>query len=250
MTPLPRIIAHRGAKSLAPENTIAAFAKAMEVGARWFEFDVGAIGDGSLIVMHDDTLDRTTTGSGRYDGLAFSDIRKLDAGRWFSGTYRFERVPEAADAIEFGNTAQMGMHLEVKPCRRNPLLRERLVEALAVAVGAAADPAHFVVSSFDHDLLAAFHEARPDVALGWLVERGQGPSSWRGGAEALGCAAVHPPLEGLTEAEVADIRAAGFDVNVWTVNDVECAQRLAQWGVTGVFTDVPQDFPADALARL
>ena len=108
MTPLPRIIAHRGAKSLAPENTIAAFAKAMEVGARWFEFDVGAIGDGSLIVMHDDTLDRTTTGSGRYDGLAFSDIRKLDAGRWFSGTYRFERVPEAADAIEFGNTAQMG----------------------------------------------------------------------------------------------------------------------------------------------
>ena len=64
MSEFPRIIAHRGASSLAPENTIAAFSKAMEVGARWFEFDVDITGDGSLIVIHDDTLDRTTTGSG------------------------------------------------------------------------------------------------------------------------------------------------------------------------------------------
>ena len=89
MSEFPRIFAHRGASSLAPENTIAAFAKAMEVGARWFEFDVDIIGDGSLIVIHDDTLDRTTTGSGSYYQLGFSDIRRLDAGRWFSDTYRF-----------------------------------------------------------------------------------------------------------------------------------------------------------------
>ena len=81
MSEFPRIFAHRGASSLAPENTIAAFAKAMEVGARWFEFDVDITGDGSLIVIHDDTLDRTTTGSGSYYQLGFSDIRRLDAGR-------------------------------------------------------------------------------------------------------------------------------------------------------------------------
>jgi len=101
MSEFPRIFAHRGASSLAPENTIAAFAKAMEVGARWFEFDVDITGDGSLIVIHDDTLDRTTTGSGSYYQLGFSDIRRLDAGRWFSDTYRFERIPEAADALAF-----------------------------------------------------------------------------------------------------------------------------------------------------
>ena len=66
MSDFPRIIAHRGASSLAPENTIASFSKAMEVGARWFEFDVDIVGDGSLIVIHDDTLDRTTTGTGSY----------------------------------------------------------------------------------------------------------------------------------------------------------------------------------------
>ena len=110
MSEFPRIFAHRGASSLAPENTIAAFAKAMEVGARWFEFDVDITGDGSLIVIHDDTLDRTTTGSGSYYQLGFSDIRRLDAGRWFSDTYRFERIPEATDVLAFAHAQQMGAH--------------------------------------------------------------------------------------------------------------------------------------------
>ena len=134
MSDFPRIIAHRGASSLAPENTIAAFSKAMEVGARWFEFDVDIAGDGSLIVIHDDTLDRTTTGTGSYYRLGFSDIRRLDAGRWFSDTYRFERIPEAADALEFAHAQQMGANLEIKPCGGGKRLRERLIEALAVTM--------------------------------------------------------------------------------------------------------------------
>ena len=133
MSDFPRIYAHRGASSLAPENTIAAFSKAMEVGARWFEFDVDIIGDGSLIVIHDDTLDRTTTGSGSYYQLGFSDIRRLDAGRWFSDTYRFERIPEAADVLAFAHAQQMGANLEIKPCAGGDRLRERLIEALRAA---------------------------------------------------------------------------------------------------------------------
>ncbi len=134
MSDFPRIFAHRGASSLAPENTIAAFSKAMEVGARWFEFDVDIIGDGSLIVIHDDTLDRTTNGSGSYYQLGFSDIRRLDAGRWFSDTYRFERIPEAADALAFAHAQQMGVNLEIKPCAGGARLRERLIESLAVTL--------------------------------------------------------------------------------------------------------------------
>ena len=224
MSEFPRIIAHRGASSLAPENTIAAFSKAMEVGARWFEFDVDITGDGSLIVIHDDTLDRTTTGSGSYYQLGFSDIRRLDAGRWFSDTYRFERIPEAADVLAFAYAQQMGANLEIADQKV---------------------PSRLIVSSFDHDLLAAFHEACPTVALGWLIEHAS--EEWREGAAALGATAIHPGVEGLTASDVRAMRDAGFDVNVWTVNDVEQARELASWGVTGIFTDRPQDFPAEAL---
>ena len=119
MSEFPRIIAHRGASSLAPENTMAAFVKAMEVGARWIEFDVDIMGDGTLLVIHDDTLDRTTSGSGGYYELGFSDLRKLDAGAWFSPTYRFERVPEVASVLEFINGHAMGANLEMKPKRRH-----------------------------------------------------------------------------------------------------------------------------------
>ena len=140
MSDFPRIFAHRGASSLAPENTPPpppdrrVFPRPLEVGARWFEFDVDIIGDGSLIVIHDDTLDRTTSGSGSYYQLGFSDIRRLDAGRWFSDTYRFERIPEAADALAFAHAQQMGVNLEIKPCTGGARLRERLIESLAVTL--------------------------------------------------------------------------------------------------------------------
>ncbi|MDK6401088.1 glycerophosphoryl diester phosphodiesterase [Pauljensenia sp. UMB1235] len=243
----PRIFAHRGASSLAPENTIASFAKAAEVGARWFEFDVDIIGDGSLIVIHDDKLQRTTTGKGGYYNLSFSDIRKLDAGKWFSDTYRFERIPEVADVISFANSTNMGMNLEIKPCSGGTELREKLIENLAVAVDSVANTDRFIVSSFDHEALARFHAMRPNINLGWLFDRENQPDpTWQQGAELLGCTAIHPDVKGLTPEEVKEMRDAGFDVNVWTVNDVDQALELASWGVTGIFTDRPQDFPAEA----
>lgn len=250
MSEFPRIIAHRGASSLAPENTMGAFIKAMEVGARWIEFDVDIMGDGTLLVMHDDTLDRTTTGKGGYYHLGYSDLRRLDAGRWFSDVYRFERVPEAASVIEFLDAQSMCGNLEIKPCRGGEKLRAQLIETLAVTVDAMKNPANLLVSSFDHDLLARFHAERPGIALGWLFEReGQEGPTWQEGAAELGCRAIHPDDRGLTRAEVEEMRGAGFEVNVWTVNSLDRARELAEWGVTGIFTDRPQDFPAEAHRR-
>ncbi|QWW19313.1 glycerophosphoryl diester phosphodiesterase [Schaalia sp. 19OD2882] len=249
MSEFPRIFAHRGASSLAPENTIAAFSKAMECGAKRIEFDVDVMGDGTLLVIHDDTLDRTTNSSGPYHGLGYSDLRRIDAGAWFSPAYRFERIPELADVIAFANANGLGMNLEIKPCRAATELREKLLENLLVAIDRVRTT-DFLVSSFDHDMLAGFHAARPDIALGWLHARAdQAGPTWQEGARLLQCRAVHPQLEGLTREEVAEIREAGFEVNVWTVNDVATARELASWGVDGIFTDRPQDFPAEALAR-
>ncbi|WP_043535834.1 glycerophosphodiester phosphodiesterase family protein [Actinomyces polynesiensis] len=250
MPEFPRILAHRGASSLAPENTMASFVKAMEVGARWIEFDVDIMGDGTLLVMHDDTLDRTTTGHGGYYDKGFSDLRRLDAGSWFSDVYRFEPVPEAADVIEFLNASGLHGNLEIKPCRGGEVLRERVIETLAHTVDTLVDQEHFIVSSFDHDLLARFHAERPDTDLGWLLERDDhGREGWRTGAVELGCRAVNPGDTDLTEAQVAEMLEAGFEVNVWTVDDLDRARELARWGVTGIFTNRPQDFPESALQR-
>ncbi|PID98276.1 MAG: glycerophosphoryl diester phosphodiesterase [Actinobacteria bacterium] len=247
MSEFPRIIAHRGASSLAPENTMAAFVKAMEVGARWFEFDVDIIGDGTLLVIHDETLDRTTDSSGSYYGLTYSDLRKIDAGKWFSPTYRFERIPEVASVIEFANAHNMGINLEIKPCFGGETLRDRLLENIVAAIDAFTHQSQLLVSSFDHQMLGRFHEARPDIALGWLFERDGLTKHWKEGAAELGCTSVHPDVEGLTSEEVEEIHDAGFEVNVWTVNDLETARTLASWGVDGIFTDRPQDFPLEAL---
>lgn len=248
MSDFPRIIAHRGASSLAPENTMAAFVKAYEAGARWFEFDVDIMGDGTLLVIHDDTLDRTTNGSGSYADLGFSDLRKLDAGAWFSPTYRFERVPECASVIEFANAHRMGMNLEIKPNNVSDEVRQQLIEAVAVAVDSVADTSRLIVSSFSGEQLFMLKELRPELRFGWLVDPEDPATHWTNGAVELGAAAVHPGVEALTREEVRELRDRGFDVNVWTVNDVEQARELASWGVTGIFTDNPQDFPAHALS--
>ena len=206
------------------------------------------ISEPSPVMSTSNSIQRAPTGSGSYYQLGFSDIRRLDAGRWFSDTYRFERIPEAADALAFAHAQQMGANLEIKPCAGGDRLRERLIEALAVTLAGDKVPSQLIVSSFDHELLVSVHEACPTVALGWLIERAS--EEWREGAAALGATAIHPGIEGLTESDVRAMRDAGFEVNVWTVNDVEQpheASSRASWGVTGIFTDRPQDFPAEAL---
>lgn len=249
MSEFPIIYSHRGASSLAPENTIAAFAKALEVGARRFECDVDVMGDGTLLIIHDETLDRTTNGTGDYYSKGYAELRRLDAGAWFSPTYRFERIPELADATKFTTANNMFLNLEIKPCFGGMELRDKLLENLTVTLRDF-PTSQLLVSSFDHDMLARFHAARPDIDLAWLFAReGQPGPTWQEGAHLINCVAINPDLEGLTREEVAEMRDAGFEVNVWTVNDVDQARELASWGVTGIFTDRPQDFPAEALAR-
>jgi glycerophosphoryl diester phosphodiesterase len=96
---VPRVIGHRGAAGHAPENTLASFAKAAALGVRWVEFDVRLTGDGALVVFHDDTLERTTDGSGRVTDSTWAQINKLDAGAWFGRAFAGERVPALEDAL-------------------------------------------------------------------------------------------------------------------------------------------------------
>lgn len=249
MSEFPRIFAHRGAPTLAPENTIASFAKASEIGARWCECDVGVMADGTLLIIHDDTVDRTTNSSGSWDSWGYGELRRLDAGAWFSPTYRFERIPELADVVSFANSTQTGFNFELKP-RAAGKRRDTLIENVEVALRSFANKDKLLISSFDHDLLRAVREAMPEVPLAWLCTPAEvRAGSWREASQ-IECTAIHPCGQDLTEADVHEMLDAGFDVNVWTVNTLEDARKAAQWGVTGIFTDRVQDFPSEALARV
>jgi glycerophosphoryl diester phosphodiesterase len=233
---IPRIIAHRGAKASAPENTLASIRRAYEEGARWVEFDVKLTADGHPILIHDETLDRTTDGRGPVREHTLAEIRKLDAGAWFGGAFAGERVPTLAEALDLLATLGMGFNLEVKPCPG----RERETASVALKMvrqrwpETASTP---VISSFAPESLRAARDVAPELPRGYLFDAL--PSDWVAQAEALGCRTVHPGVKHLTQAQVGMAKAAGYPLLVWTVNDPAQAATIVAWGVDSVITDAP-----------
>ncbi|MDO5729427.1 MAG: glycerophosphoryl diester phosphodiesterase [Actinomycetaceae bacterium] len=253
MSTHPPVVGHRGMSSLAPENTMASFAACIDHGVTSFEFDVDIMGDGTLIVIHDNTLDRTTTGSGSYYDKSFSDLRALDAGQWFSSTYRFERVPELASVIELMNRANLDSNLEIKPCEGGTELRQSLVEGVAVSLRELDAERAIIVSSFDMELLAGMKEVAPHIPRACLFAWDDSPldeqvDAWIEQATTLSATAIHPQNKELTRTHVERMTESGFKVNVWTVNDLNRAAELGQWGVNSVISDIAQDFPAESRA--
>ncbi len=111
---LPRVIGHRGLAARAPENTLAGFAEAARLGVGWIELDVQLTSDGVPVVFHDDRLERTTDGRGCLTETSFADLRRLDAGRWFSDRFAGQRVPSLAETLTFLIDAGLGLNLEIK----------------------------------------------------------------------------------------------------------------------------------------
>ncbi len=242
-----RIIAHRGVSSLAPENTMAAFVKCLEVGVDWFEFDLRMLADNSLIVAHDDRADRTTSGTGLFSEMEFGDLRRLDAGKWFSSAHRLERVPELATVIELLNSTQLHANIELKFSVGDTEVRRTFVETTVQNLQALQDPTKLLVSAFSTDLLKHFTELSPHIPTAYLVDAEDDLEAALEVGRQLGCQALNPFDEGLTEADVQLMGREGFATYVWTVNDVDRAKQLQDWGIDGIFTDVPQDMIAAGL---
>jgi glycerophosphoryl diester phosphodiesterase len=235
---LPLVIGHRGAKSNAPENTLAGLRAAHEEGASWVEFDVKLSADDVPLLIHDETLERTTDGRGRVRDLTLAAIRAVDAGcpAQFGATFRDERVPTLADALDLLLSLGMGFNLEIKPCPG----RERETAETAIRVVRERWPAGAptpILSSFKLASLEAARDAAPDLPRGLLAERlGEG---WLEQARRLDCATIHPQERHLTAARVEAIKRAGYPVLTWTVNSPARAVELRDWGVDSLITDVP-----------
>lgn len=233
---LPPVIGHRGAAGLAPENTLAGFRAAAAAGARWVEFDVKLTGDGNVVLMHDDRLDRTTDGRGPVATAAFSTIAALDAGAWFGEGFEGERVPSLEQAMVELARLGLGANIEIKPNPGQAADTARAVVDLLVARWPDDLPAP-LLSSFDQACLAVARDRAPALPRGYLAEAL--PFGWRRDVEALGCVSVNLGHRQLSARHVDEVLAAGLALVIWTVNEPTEAARLWAAGVTSIITDRP-----------
>jgi len=241
----PRIIGHRGAKAVTPENTLVAFRRAQADGASWVEFDAKLTKDGHVVVMHDATLERTTDGKGNVADHTLAELRKLDAGGWFGAAFKGERIPTLVESMALFEELGMGFNIEVKPCPGREAETARACCELIDRHWPKTAPVP-VLSSFKRASLEAARDAAPHIPRGYLAE--ELGKTWRADVEALGCVAVHPGWKLLTRQQVRDIKEAGLKTLVWTVNEPERARELVAWGVDSIITDDPRTVGAALVA--
>lgn len=232
---LPKVIAHRGSSGQAPENTLASLHLAGQQGIKWVEIDVMLSADGIPVIFHDDYLSRTTDGEGLIHKTPLAQLKQLDAGSWKNSQYTEETIPTLLEAIEVISQYDMGLNLELKPCEG---LEE---ETTAASIEVLKDhwPKHLplLLSSFNYFSLTSAKELWPEIARGYNVSAI--PKAWRSRLELLECSGLHIHQSFFNSDLVAEIKAAGYKVLAFTINDESLALELYDQGLDAVFSDYP-----------
>lgn len=230
----PRWLGHRGGGALAPENTLAGLRLAARLGYAGTEFDVKLTAEGVPVLMHDDDLDRTTSGRGPVTLAALAEVQELDAGTWFGPAFASERVPTYEDAAGVCRRLALWANVEIKPCPGREAESGRIVarESMRVWAGYARPP---LLSSFSVEALASAQSAAPALPRGLLVE--DPPQDWRGMLAGLGCVALHVLHSRVTPELVEAVHSAGYGLLCYTVNDPARAALLDSLGVDCIVTD-------------
>jgi glycerophosphoryl diester phosphodiesterase len=238
--PYPRIIAHRGAGKLAPENTLAAMRVGYAHGYRMVEFDVKLSGDGVPFLLHDDTLDRTTDGHGRADALTWAELAKLDAGSWHSSMYSGETLPTLVAIARWSTANGVACNIEIKPSpgREGETGAAVALDARALWRGATIVP---LLSSFSETSLAEAMAIAPELPRALLVEKI--PPDWPERLAHLQCVALDTDYREIDAQLVGAVHAAGYKMLCYTPNDPAQAAELVRWGVDGIITDAVDAIP-------
>ncbi|PNV73950.1 glycerophosphodiester phosphodiesterase family protein [Leptospira inadai] len=239
--PHPWVIAHRGFSGEYPENTMLAFRKAVEVGADWIELDVTLTADREVVVIHDDTLDRTTNMRGPVREASFERIRKADAGGWKDIRFVGEPVPKIWDVWNFVLGTELGLNIEIKTSAYEPSPKESPIEDSLIRFALdkkALDKTLF--SSFCWDSLVRIRELSTDAKLGILI--GEETPHWE---EALDLAfrlnafSLNLSSRMAQKEIVSKIQEQGFSVFVYTLNTEEELRKGLDAGADGIFTNYP-----------
>jgi glycerophosphoryl diester phosphodiesterase len=232
--PYPRVVAHRGGGTLAPENTLAAIATGARLGLKMIEFDAKLSADDVVFLLHDDTVNRTSNGRGAAAKLRYEEIVALDAGSWREPRFAGERMPTLDQAAARCAALGLAANVEIKPCPGRDEQTGRLVaQATAQLWASSAVPP--LISSFSFDALAAARDAARALPRGLLV--GAVPDDWRERTAALDCVSLHADHRKLDARIVAQIKAAGLFILAYTVNEPARARLLGEWGVDSICTD-------------
>ena len=231
---MPALIGHRGVASEAPENTAIGLKRCKALGITWVELDVTQAGDGSLVMMHDETLERFHKPTERISTMDREALEKVDAGAWFSPVFAGEPLLFLEEALDLVKTLGLGLNLEIKVNPDLPVAPQ--VDAVIATNGLDAlhNGERLVISSFDHTALARVAQQKPHWALGALYEGVT--EQWAESLAGFTPYSIHTDVETLTPELAADIRAR-FPLYCYTVNDPITFQRLLDKGVNGVFSD-------------
>lgn len=223
-------IAHRGASAYAPENTFAAFDKALSLGSTHVELDVHFSADGHIVVIHDDTLERTTGGSGPVVEQTLAQLRTLDAGGWFSAEFKGERIPTLAHLLE-RYKGRLHFHIEVKG--RSSGLAQRTADLVrGFGVGGSV-----TVTSFQTDPLEEMRAYAPELPAGWLVREIDDSTMTK--AKDMGLEQLCPMAPDVTPELVEALHQKGFVVRAWGVATVELMRRVVDAGADGMTINFP-----------
>lgn len=243
-----QIIAHRGVPKLAPENTLSAFRKAVELGAHSIELDVHQTRDSMLVVIHDGTVDRTTNGKGRIADLTAAELRELDAGSWFGHEFTGEKIPFLEEV--FSDTPDsITLLIEVKHGSETyPGIEERVVRLIREKKATE----RVILKSFDNDVLGKLQEIAPEIPrlkiivmqipfLNIIIERGLNV----GDILDYDVQYLQVHWVGISKDFVEKAHRKGYKVFAWDVHDEQRMREMIAKGVDGIETDFP-----DTLKRL
>jgi glycerophosphoryl diester phosphodiesterase len=239
--PYPPVLAHRGGGVLAPENTLAAMRCGLAHGFHAVEFDVMLSSDGVPILMHDERRGRTVSGSGDISALSAAELMRMDAGAWFGPQYAGEPVPAFAAVAAFCKQNGIWMNVEIKPAPgfevetgrvAAAMTRDLFATEIAANSGAASLP---LLSSFSFEAVQAAQRVTPEIPRAFLVDRI--PPDWLERLQELDAVALHTNQKNLTLALAQAVKAAGYGLFCYTVNDSARARELIAWGVDAFCTD-------------
>lgn len=236
------VIAHRGFSSVAPENTMAAFRAAVELGVA-FELDVTLSASGEVVIIHDNTVDRTTNGSGAIGEMTMTEIRNLDAGGWFGAEFAGEKTPTLREVLErFGGVVPID--IEIKD--RKP--HEPLADAVVAEIERADLVDEVFVTAFNPKILVRIRELNPDIRCGMLTAAFKDEDltiiekfvlrrllfQWKVKPDIVAVEYVR-----VNRCNVRRWQRRGYEVLAWTVNEVPDMQQMLDYGVDGIITNYP-----------
>jgi len=236
--PYPRLLAHRGGGTLAPENTLVACEVGSRHGYRAAEVDAVLCADEVPVLLHDASLERTTNGHGSVEARTAGELASLDAGSWFHPDFANARIPTLLQALRHCTERGIWLNVEIKPLAGREVRTGTVVAEVVASFWADAGPANLaapLLSSFSRPALEAARRSAPQLARGLLFS--SVTADWREALRALSCVSLHCDHRRLTRAQAQQITAAGYGLLCYTVNDRQRAKTLWSWGVDAICTD-------------